>query len=95
MVSPDPLSCSQGASAVNGFDSPYKPVFQADLDPVGMRGGFCQNIPDDAFCEFSGSLVLFQYNGYFQADDNIGSFGSVRHLEIPLFFSCCAAVKGP
>ena len=44
------------------FHSPYNAAFQADLDAMGMRGGFCENILDDAFCQFSGSLVLFLYN---------------------------------
>jgi hypothetical protein len=45
-------------SAVNGSDPPHKAVSQANLYPVGMSGGFCQNIPDDAFGKLSGFLVL-------------------------------------
>lgn len=46
------------SSAVNGFDPPHKAVIQTYLDPVGMCDGFRQNIPDDAFGELSGSLIL-------------------------------------
>lgn len=43
---------------MNAFDPPHKAVFQVNLDSVGMCGGFCQNIPDDAFGKLSGSLIL-------------------------------------
>jgi hypothetical protein len=44
--------------AVNGLDPAHKSAFQSNFDAVGVCGGFGQKIPDDAFGELSGSLVL-------------------------------------
>ena len=66
---------------MNGLDPPHKAIFQPNLDPVGMCGGFCQDIPDNAFGELPGPLVLLQYNGYFHTGPNMGPFGSAGHGE--------------
>jgi hypothetical protein len=44
------------------FDAPYNAAFQTDLDPMGVRGGFCEDILDDPFRQFSGSLILLLHN---------------------------------
>jgi len=44
------------------FHAPYNAAFQTNLDPMWMCGGFRENILDDAFRKFFGSLILFLYN---------------------------------
>ena len=44
------------------FHPPHLPIRQADLDPMWMIRGFGENILDDAFGQFAGTLILFQYN---------------------------------
>ena len=44
------------------FHAPYNAAFQTDLDTMGMRGGFREDVLDDSFRQFSGSLVLFLYD---------------------------------
>jgi hypothetical protein len=46
-----------------------------------MSGGFRQDIPDDAFGQSAGSLILLYHDGYFLADTNVGSRGSLVHLS--------------
>ena len=72
-------------SMMDDFYPPNMATGQANLNPVGVGGGFGQNIPDDAFGEPTASLILFQYNGYFQAGADVGSFGAVSHGLGPLF----------
>ncbi len=61
----DPFMSTERLMRTSGnelFHAPYNAAFQTNLDPMWMCGGFCENILDDAFRKFSGSLILFQYN---------------------------------
>jgi hypothetical protein len=40
------------------FDSADSTTFQADFNTMGMGWGFSQDIFDNPFCEFPGSLIL-------------------------------------
>jgi len=42
------------------FYSPNGTAFQTDFDAMGMCWGFCQDVFDNSFGEFSRSLILFQ-----------------------------------
>lgn len=53
---------SMQTSMYDLFHSPYNAAFQTDLDPVWMRSGFGENLLDDAFRQFSGSLILLLYD---------------------------------
>jgi hypothetical protein len=60
-----PLQCPERSMRISGnelFHTPYNATFQTNLDPMWMCGGFRENILDDAFRKFSGSLILFLYN---------------------------------
>jgi len=57
-----PLRCPERSMRASGnelFHAPYNAAFQTNLDPMWMCGGFRENILDDAFRKFSGSLILF------------------------------------
>ena len=60
------------------FHSPYYAGFQANLDPMGMRGRFCENVLDDPLRQFSGSLVLLLYNHDADSRFDIGPHYSVH-----------------
>jgi phage head maturation protease len=64
------------------FHAPYNAAFQTDLDPMGMRGGFREDILDDPLRQFSGSLVLFLYNHDACSRFDMGPDFSV-HWQIP------------
>jgi len=60
MEPPDSSSIlfNSGMSFYDFFDAPNFTAFQADLDPMRVNRGFCQDVLYDTLREGSGSLVL-------------------------------------
>jgi len=59
------LRCPERPMRISGnelFHAPYNAAFQTNLDSMWMCVGFRENILDDAFRKFSGSLILFLHN---------------------------------
>jgi len=52
---------------------------------MGMGWGFCQDIFHNSFCEFSGSLILFQYDENPKAGFNIAPIHAIHDC---FFFDC-------
>ena len=56
------------ASLLHNFlYSPNFPALQTDLDAVWVILGLGENIPDDAFCQFAGALILLQDDQHLHA----------------------------
>ncbi len=81
-----------GICPVNQFHSSDQTILQADLYTMGVRGRFRQDILDNTFGKFPGSLILLQDYRYFQTGLNVCASGSVAH---PSPFSSGTATVSP
>jgi len=68
------------------FDSTDDTALQAHLDSVGMGAGFCQNIGNNAVCEYTRALILLPDNLNLHSHFNISSMISVHYNCLPLAY---------
>src|ERR1043165_9649467 len=63
------------------FDASHGSAFQTDFDPMRMRRGFCEDIFDHTFCQFTCALILFQDDEHSQSGFNRRASLSVHDLQ--------------